>query len=214
MKPNHHFPSRYFTALLVCVAMAVLSACATLFPPHIPRVLLVVPQSQIADVEYEKPRAALDAMGAQVSVATVTLDEASGKTLRIKPDLTIDNAKAEDYDAIAVIGGWGTMYQLWDHAGLHALLRDADQQDRIVAAICAGPIALAHAGLLKGRNATSSPDVKKGDQTQRKEMVSHGALYRDDMLVVVDGHFITANGPQSSSEFGDTLVKQLQARIN
>lgn len=209
MKPR----IRLFRSALMAVAIGCLSACSLLSvqAPEAPRVLMVVPQSQIADVEYSVPRAALEEAGAHITVASLSTEEATGKVLRLKPDLAIDAAQAGDYDAIAVIGGWGTMYQLWDHPGLRQLLREADRENKLIAAICAAPVVLARAGLLKGRDATGSPDVKKGDQVMRKELVALGANYRDDQLVVVDGRLITGNGPQSSQAFAATLVQALSA---
>jgi len=194
-------------------ASCLLSACSLISveAPHAPRVLLVVPQSQIADIEYTTPRATLEAAGARISVASLTTEEASGKDLHLKPDLAIDNADPADYDAIAIIGGWGTMNQLWDHPGLRQLITRADEEKKIVAAICAAPVVLARAGLLQGREATGSPDIKKGDQRMRNELIAHGAKYRDDQLVVVDGRLITGNGPQSSQAFGEALANLLTA---
>lgn len=200
-----------FATLAVLGCVLLLAACAQApNQPERPRVLLVVPQSQIADIEYLETRAALDAAGMGVSIASLVVDEASGKQVKLMPDMRIGDARADDFNAIVIIGGWGTMYQLWDHAGLHALVREADRKERIVAAICAGPGVLAHAGILQGRDATSSPDYKKGDQFQRLEMTRYGARYRDDKLVVTDGRLITGNGPQSSAEFAATLVQALR----
>lgn len=206
-----HLFAGVLALLFATAALLFLAGCAGLPAPDTrPQVLLVVPQTEIADVEYTLPRQALEAAGAHVTVASLDTGMATGKELRVQPDLAIDAARAGDYDAIAVIGGWGTMKQLWDHPGLHALLQEADREDRIVAAICAGPVVLARAGLLAGREATSSPDVKKGDHLMRDELSRHGAHYRDDSLVIVDGHFITGNGPKSSQDFGAALVKALQ----
>jgi len=70
------------------------------------------------------------------------------------PNILIKDARANDYDAVVVIGGMGSPEHLWDDTQLHRLLQDADKSGKIVAAICLSGAVLAKAGVLKNREAT------------------------------------------------------------
>ena len=84
------------------------------------KVLFIVAQKDFYYKEYDDPRQALETAGFQVVVAAPTMKPcvphknsgqgaASGE---IKPDVTLEKAKAEDYRTIVFIGGWGaSMYQ-------------------------------------------------------------------------------------------------------
>ena len=164
-------------------------------------VLLIVPPVKIADPEYLETRKALEAVGLKVEVAGKSTETATGYgDLKVKPDLAINDAKAERYSAVVVVGGEGTINNLWDDTGLRALLQDAATRKKLVAAICSGPVTLARAGLLKNKAATSFPD--QGMISALKEA---GADYQTD-AVVVDGNIVTGNGPDASAAFGQKLA--------
>jgi len=73
--------------------------------------------------------------------------------------------------------------------------------EKFIAPICAAPIILEKAGIIKGRRITSYP----GDEytTLLKE-----ANYLED-IVVVDDHLITSRGPATVLAFAYTLVDVL-----
>ena len=71
--------------------------------------------------------------------------------------------------------------------------------DKYVAAICAAPMALAAAGITKGRRVTSYP-------ADEFKAYFGDADYVDDELVVVDGHLITSRGPATAFLFAYTLT--------
>lgn len=66
-------------------------------------------------------------------------------------------------------------------------------------AICAGPIVLAKAGILKDKICTCSP----GFETQLT-----GANYQE-AIVQKDDHIITGKGPAAALEFGYTILESL-----
>ena len=97
-------------------------------------------------------------------------------------------------------GGMPGAANLRDDPRVQAALREMFQRGKLVAAICAAPIALARAGLLEGRRATAYPAFR--DQLA-------GATVVDDQRVVVDGNLITSAGPGTALEFSLRLVAQL-----
>ena len=61
----------------------------------------------------------------------------------------------DGFDAVYLPGGHGTMWDLPGDAGLRRLLRDADQQGKVIGAVCHGP-----AGFVGAEGADGEPLVK------------------------------------------------------
>jgi protease I len=168
------------------------------------KVLLVVAPDQFRDEELIEPRKALEAQGASVAVASTQAGPAVGMMgARVNADLAVSDARAADFDAVVVVGGMGSPAHLWEHAPLHSLLREVATAGGVIGAICLSGAVLAKAGLLRGKHATcwSSPEAVAA-------MNEGGALY-EKARVVVDGRIVTADGPPSSREFGEALVRVL-----
>ena len=72
-----------------------------------------------------------------------------------------------------------------------------------VAAICAGPMVLANAGLLTGRKAVCYPGCEEGWPA---------GVYQAGKDVFVDGNLITATGPGTAlARFGIQILRTLEA---
>ena len=122
------------------------------------------------------------------------------KKQRVKPDVLIGKVKVEDYDAVIFVGGVGAK-EYFESEAAHKLAREADEKEKIVAAICIAPSILANAGILKGKKATAYP-------SEKTNLEAKGAVFVDEN-VVVDGRIITANGPGAAAEFGEAIVEGL-----
>lgn len=118
------------------------------------------------------------------------------------PDATLDSVLDQDFDMIVLPGGAKGAERLAADARIQALLRRLSAAGRYTAAICAAPTALAAAGLLEGRSATSYPGFLDG---------VIGVDYREQP-VVVDGHLVTSRGPGTAMDFALTLIELLAGR--
>lgn len=168
-------------------------------------VLMVIAQKDFEDVELFEPKAILEMCGAKVDVASITTDIATGaQGGTIKPDLKISDAKAQNYDAVVVVGGIGAIGTLWEDLNLRSLLQDAGKQNKIVAAICAAPPTLSKAGLLKHKNATMYPW-----DDGIKELTMDGANYINEEVVVF-GNIVTGRNQDASNAFGHKLCEVLK----
>lgn len=103
------------------------------------------------------------------------------------------------FDALALPGGAGGAQRLLADARVLAAVSAFVREERIVAAICAAPLVLQAAGVLKGKRVTSHPSV-------REKLAE--ALYTEDR-VVTDGNIITSRGPGTAMEFALALVARL-----
>lgn len=119
-------------------------------------------------------------------------------------DDALDDALDGDYDVVVLPGGEPGATALRDDARVQQLLKRQAEEGRLVAAICAAPKALAAAGLLDGRAATSYPGYL--DQHP-----APGMRYLAQP-VVVDGKVVTSRGPGTAMDFALALIELLQGR--
>jgi protease I len=170
------------------------------------KILFVVAGENFRDEECFEPKKILEEAGAEVKIASNVMGEAAGsRGGRIRVDLSVLEARAEDFDAIVFVGGSGALEDL-DNPCSYELARKAASAGKIVAAICVSPLILAKAGILKDKKATvwSSPE----DRGLIEQLRSNGAEYVDQN-VVKDGKVITANGPRAAVEFGREILNSL-----
>ncbi len=123
---------------------------------------------------------------------------------RVQPDATLDEVAGDEFDMIALPGGMPGSENLKNDARVEAMLRRLAGAGKYTAAICAAPIALAHAGLLDGRNATSYPGFL--------EKMAVPSLCFSESAVVVDGRVVTSRGPGTAMDFALTLIELLVDR--
>ena len=116
----------------------------------------------------------------------------------LEADATWDGADLDSVTAVALPGGMPGTRNLAADERLLELIRRLDAEGRLVAAVCAAPLVLAAAGVLRAP-ATSHPSVA-GELALTD--------YRDDR-VVRNGTQITSRGPGTALEWALALVAEL-----
>lgn len=170
-------------------------------------VLMVIAPKDFEDCEVIEPLAILQANGAKVTIASTTTDTAIGVNgYKITPDITISNAKVNDYDAIVIPGGTGVIGTLWDNEELWTLIKEFNNKGKIIASMCAAPPTLAKAGILKDKTVTMFPW-----DDGIKELTSRGAIYVNE-VTVTDGNIVTGKNPAASKSFGLAICDALNIR--
>jgi protease I len=165
------------------------------------KVAFIIAPNNFRDEEYGEPGKILQAAGATVVTASLATGELTGmKGGKVTADLLITAVKADEYDAVAFIGGSGAQV-LFGNPEAQRIAAEFAARGKPVAAICIAPTILAKAGVLKGRKATAFP-------SEKAELTADGAEFTG-ATVEQDGNIITASGPEAAKEFGDTLVKAL-----
>lgn len=171
------------------------------------KVLYVIAQRNFRDEEFSIPKQMLEKEGAKITVASETTSEAIGMLgLRVKPNIPIREANPNHFDAIIIAGGSGSP-KLADLPEVLSLVRRFNSQNKLIAAICLAPYVLARAGILKEKAVTTFPE-----DFVLAEFKRVGAIY-DSRSVVVDANLITADGPHSSREFAEEIIKTLGRKI-
>jgi protease I len=165
--------------------------------------ILIVATDGFEEWELFGPREILQKRGAEVVLASPKLDpiqatvhDDPGKTIR--PDLTVDEANADDFDALVLPGGVRNPDSLRTHPKAIQLIKDFAAQGKPVAAICHGPWLLVEADLLRGRTATSWPSI-------RTDLRNAGANVVDE-AVAVDENIITSRKPDDVEPFTNAVI--------
>jgi protease I len=165
--------------------------------------ILIVATSGFEEWELFGPRKILQERGAEVVLASLTRDliqatihDKPGKT--ITPNLTIEEAIADDFDALILPGGVRNPDQLRLHGDVIALIRLFAEQGKPIGAICHGPWLLVEADLLRDRTATSWPSI-------RTDLRNAGAIVVDE-AAVTDGNIVTSRNPDDVEAFTNALI--------
>ena len=122
--------------------------------------------------------------------------------IEVTAEAALDEVAADDLAMIALPGGMPGADHLARHPAVQRLVRELAATDRFTAAICAAPIALAAAGLHRGKRVTCFPGFE--DRLDGATPVADP--------VVVDGTLVTSRGPGTALEFALTLVELLRGR--
>ncbi len=165
------------------------------------KALIIIAFQGFRDEEYAEPKQVLENAGVQVTTASTQTGTAKGKLdMTAKVDITLDQVKVADYDAVAFIGGPGS-YDYFSNATALQIARDSVKLGKVTAGICAAAAILAEADVLKGVKATSFSGVAN-------ILKEKGANYSNSGLEV-DGKIITADGPGHAKGFGQAIVNVL-----
>ncbi|HVE00831.1 MAG TPA: type 1 glutamine amidotransferase domain-containing protein [Sphingomicrobium sp.] len=165
--------------------------------------ILIVATNGFEEWELFGPKQILEQRGAEVQLASLTLDpiqatvhDDPGKTIR--PNLTIDQVNPDDFDALILPGGVRNPDALRIHGNVIGLIRDFNRQGKPIAAICHGPWLLVEADLLRGRTATSWPSI-------RTDLRNAGANVVDEPAVT-DGNLVTSRNPDDVEAFTAAVI--------
>ena len=133
---------------------------------------------------------------------TPSLQIQGSRKVTFLADTLWDDALVSNADMLILPGGLKGVTNLCADARVIAALKVAHSGGKWIAAICAAPTLLAHAGLLHGKNATCYPDF-------RDQLTRAGAKFHSDKATVTDGTIITGAGPATSMPFAVELVRTL-----
>jgi len=169
------------------------------------KVLVFVSQSDFRDEEYFKPKKIFTKAGFEVVTVSNTKEQATGMLgAKIMPDMALSSVKSSsEYAAIVIVGGNESMKYIWWNKPLMNLIEDFEKNNKVISGIGQAQVVIAQAGLLEKKLATVT-NIKEA----KDEFVKYKVKYipKD---VVISGNIVTAEGPQTSSKFGKTVLKLL-----
>ena len=118
----------------------------------------------------------------------------------MKPKATVDKVTASDFDAVVIPGGFAPDY-MRRYPALLKLVKDMNDEGKLVAAICHAGWVLVSAGIAKGRSMTCFASIKQ-------DVINAGAVYLDEP-VVKDRNLITSRSPADLPFFCREIVASL-----
>ena len=171
------------------------------------KIAMIIAFKDFRDEEYFIPKQVLKSAGSKITTVSSELGKAIGTYGgEVNVDTTLDKLKIDDFEAVIFIGGSGALKYVEDET-CWKIAKEKVLKDKVLGAICIGPVILARAGVLSGKKATvwSSPMDKSAVKTLKEE----GAIFEDSQ-VVEDGNIVTANGSEAARKFGETIVNLLE----
>lgn len=145
-------------------------------------------------------RASISTVSASVTPPQPHIECSRG--IKIVPDFTLEEAlKQGPYDIVILPGGLKGARTFSSDERVGKLLREYEKEGKMVAAICAAPVAIRAHMVFPHAKITVYPSL-------REEMQFGGYHYLDDN-VVVDENLITSKGPSTAIEFALQIVESL-----
>ncbi len=156
-------------------------------------------QSELFD-----PKTALDAAGAKTTIISPEAksvkgwnEKAWGKSIGV--DVSLNKAKADQYDALLLPGGVMNPDKLRMTPEAVGFVKSFVDAGKPIAAICHGPWTLIETGAIRGRKLTSWPSLKT-------DIHNAGGTWTDQE-VVVDKGLVTSRKPADIPAFNREMIK-------
>jgi protease I len=174
------------------------------------KVVFIIAPEGFKDEELLVPLEILKKEKIEIDIASTIQGECTGSNGAIvESNKTLGEINVMDYDGIIFVGGPGTILIRKEAFSL-SIAREANEQKKVLGAICWASTILAKSHTMKGRKATvwKGMDHEYGRSTEQV-LEMFGVTFVDED-VVIDYNIITANGSQSAEKFGKGLVKLLK----
>ena len=127
---------------------------------------------------------------ADIDVTSVSIHDTNDiitkSNITLTADTNLNDIDPQEFDGLYIPGGTKGAEALRDDERVIDIVKTFDDEEKLIAAICAGPIVLNKAGVLADKRATSFPDLK--------DDIDNVLEYVDDQMVVTDGNITTSRG--------------------
>jgi len=162
-------------------------------------------------VEMTEPRRALETAGARTSLVSPATGDVQGmrhadKADRFPVDVKLDEARAQDFDALLLPGGVANPDRLRTLPNAVSFVRAFVDAGKPVAAICHAPWLLIEADAVRGRSVTSWPSLKT-------DLVNAGARWVDQE-VATDNGLVTSRKPDDIPAFNRKMIEEFAEGVH
>ena len=127
---------------------------------------------------------------ADIDVTSVSIHDTNDiitkSNITLTADTNLNDIDPKEFDGLYIPGGTKGAEALRDDDRVIDIVKTFNDEEKLIAAICAGPIVLNKAGVLADKHATSFPDLK--------DDIDNVLEYIDDQMVVTDGNITTSRG--------------------
>lgn len=142
--------------------------------------------------------------GVEVDVVSITgkLDTVGDNGIKLQADKLFEDTQADSYDAVVLPGGIPGTQALIKHKGVQEFLKACNEENKLIAAICAAPLALHEAKVLEGKRGTGYPACCAE---------SYGENF-SEKIVERSANVITGQGPAVSLFFAYEIAEALSSK--
>ena len=161
--------------------------------------------------ELFEPKKALEEAGATVRIVSLKSGEIKGWNhtnwgASIDVDLTVDEANADDFDALQLPGGVMNPDKLRMNEQAVNFIKAFFDAGKPVGAICHAPWTLIEAGVVRGRTVTSWASL-------RTDLENAGAKWVDQE-VVTDNGLVTSRKPDDIPAFNEKIIEEFAEGVH
>lgn len=128
-------------------------------------------------------------------------------------DQTFDEIDINDYDALAIPGGfeeYGFYEEAFDQRFLDLII-EFEKRGKYIASICVGALPIGKSGILAGRKATT---YHLSNGNRQRQLAAMGVDVIPDQRIVVDGNIITSFCPETAADVAFRLLEFLVGKEN
>lgn len=171
----------------------------------------ILTENGFEEVELTSPKKALEQAGATVQIVSPEKDKVKAWdkdhwSIELPVDVTIDNANADDYDALMLPGGVMNPDKLRMNEKCVEFAQQFIDAGKPIAAICHGPQLLIETGFVKGKTMTSYPSLKTDLENAGADWVNKE--------VVVDNGLVTSRSPKDLEAFNKKMLEEFKEGVH
>ena len=171
----------------------------------------ILVENGFEQVELTSPKQALEEQGALTHIISPQTGEVKAWDetdwgQKFKVDVPLNNASADDYDALLLPGGVMNPDYLRVNPQAVSFVKRFFEAGKPVAAICHGPWTLVEADVVRGRKLTSFPSIKT-------DLINAGAKWVDEE-VVTDNGLVTSRKPDDLPAFNKKMIEEIKEGIH
>jgi 4-methyl-5(b-hydroxyethyl)-thiazole monophosphate biosynthesis len=132
--------------------------------------------------------------------------------LRVTTDLIINEVNVDEFDGLAIPGGFEEygFYEDAYHEKFLGLIREFNRKNKVIASVCVGALPIGKSGILRGKKATTYNLDKGIRQTQLRDF---GVEVVNEPIVIA-GNVITSWNPSTALGVAFILLERLTSREN
>lgn len=122
-------------------------------------------------------------------------------------DKTIEEVTVDDYDALAIPGGFEEFgfYEEAYNVSFLDLIKAFNEQKKPIAAVCVAALPIGKSGILKNRKATT---YHLNNARRQKQLAEFGVNVVNERIVT-DNNIITSCGPETAPDVAFELLRML-----
>ncbi|MBF0125147.1 MAG: type 1 glutamine amidotransferase [Magnetococcales bacterium] len=166
---------------------------------------VIITAQGFQDEELVYPYYRMLEAGWQVDIATKDGLTVIGKYgVPARATLKTTDLQADHFNLVVLPGGFEAPDRVRLLPEVLQFIRDMDQQNKLIAAICHGPWVVISAGIVRGRKMTGYWSIEA-------DLRNAGANYQHKVPVVIDGNLITSPHYNDNGVFMQAVMRYMGA---